>query len=92
MVWNIIDSIRRLECRYHQRYGKRGTIVCLDANAEARLAAYIMYELAHHKCSMIADTYSIKEVLENGIRSMKMVIYGMGVRFDCPSFCISRDG
>lgn len=92
MVKNIIYAIRRMKCQYYERYGKRGAIICLDANAEARLTAYIMHELAHpyHEYSIIASLYSVEEILEDGIRSL-WTICGMRVRFDCPSFCIECD-
>jgi hypothetical protein len=89
MVWNnIINEIRRMESKYQEKTkGRRGKFICLDANAEARLAAYLVSRLTNPLPSLTDDREI--DILENGVRHLKLPICGMELRFDCPSFCIS---
>lgn len=83
MSYHIITEIRRMECNYQERQGglRRGELICLDANAEARLAAYIVSGDSIPKEEVI-------DILENGIRHLELTICGMQLRFDCKTFCI----
>lgn len=86
MIWHIVNEIRRMERRYHRKHGHLGEVICLDANAEARLAAYIVYEFSGHHGKFI---FTIEEVLTSGIRNVGTRICGMRCKFDCTSFRIS---
>ncbi len=85
MRWNIINEIRRMESKYHEKTGHRGEIICLDTNAEARLTAYFIHNLTSD------ENDKIEEILECGIRQLSMKLCGMNIRFDCSSFCISSE-
>lgn len=92
MSYDIISEIRRMEKKYYAHCGKRGEIVCLDANAEARLAAYLVFKFSCDEAFYVeylptVDS-DIMEILEDGIRPLGIIICGMELRFDCPSFCI----
>lgn len=95
MSHNIIDEIRWMKHNYREHHDNYGEILCLDANAEAKLAACLTYD----KRSLRPDgVTSIRltqistpcEILQNGIRHLKIIICGMKLKFDCPSFCIEN--
>ena len=97
MVWHIINEVRQMRRKYYEQSGKRGEIICLDANAEARLAAHLVFELSCDECCLVSRTNNnpeadIMEVLENGIRHLGITLYGMKLKFDCPSFSIEGTG
>lgn len=94
MINNIINEIRRIELKYYSKYCERGEIICLDANTETRLAAYLIFVLSSDECCFVSYTTNsdegIVEILENGIRHLNIIIAGMKLKFDCPSFCIKN--
>lgn len=97
MRWNIINEIRHMESEHYYVYGKRGTTICLDANAEARITALLVLELSSDNCCFTCVSGNnpkeeVDDILDSGIRHLSMVIAGMDLKFDCPSFCIENTG
>ena len=85
MINHILHEIRRMEMKYREKTGNRGEVIFLDANAETKLAAYMVYsDFVHNE----SRDKVVEEILESGIRSLDATVYGMKLRFDCPSFCI----
>lgn len=72
MTNTIIRDIRRLKLEYLDKCGEYGKFICLDANAEARLAAWVVYK-SLSKYKVTDDDYAtIDEVLENGINTLPL--------------------
>lgn len=95
MSYDIINEIRKMEQNYYAHYGKRGEIICLDANAEAKLAAYYVLEFSGNEYFFTCITDNdkadiINDILKYGIRHLGITIVGMKLEFDCPSFCIKN--
>lgn len=89
MTWHIVSEIRRMQLDFHRKHGYHGKIVCLNANAEARLAVYMACDFdLTNKVSMNEKEEFTRDIIENGIRHLNPIICGMKVEFDCPSFCI----
>lgn len=91
MRFDIINEIRRMEKKYHEKYGCRGEVICLDTEAEVRLAAHLVD--SYYRFPDIYPNYRklVDEILDLGIRGGEiggMKIAGMRVQFDCPEFCI----
>ena len=85
---HVINEIRLKERTYYNKTGNRGKIICLDANAEARLAAYLVTHL--NECALLSNETTVTEILEDGIRHLGIIICGMKLKFDCPLFCIEN--
>lgn len=88
---DIVNDIRRMDQK-GRRCSKcgnisRGAIICLDANSEARLTAYLVFELANNQHSAFGHA-DIPDVLERGIRHLDMTVFGMKLKFDCELLCI----
>lgn len=88
MKFDIIHEIRRMEKKYHEKYGCRGEVICLDAEAEARFAAYLIDSYYRFPEIYVNTEHLIKNILEDGIRGMSLTICRMMLKFDCSSFCI----
>ncbi len=89
MIWHIVNEIRRMEHNYYSKYGRRGEVICLDANSEVRLAVYMASDFDYNNKILIYDDCKfVQEILEEGIRHLGIIICGMKVKFDCPLFCI----
>ncbi len=92
MTNTIIHDIRELRNKHRDqaKCEEQGKFICLDANAEARLAAYIIDKASNNRLKTTKDDNlaTIKNVLENGIRYNAFKIFGMELRFDCETFCI----
>lgn len=99
MIDNIINEIRRMNRSCYDEHGNisRGTNICLDANSEARLAAYLIFDLINNKEYLDLKLLSrrstvhqsdVYDILENGIRHLDLTILGMKLIFDCESLCI----
>lgn len=99
MSYNIINEIRWMKHNYQKQYGNHGKIIYLNANAEAKLAAYIVYQLVYNKYCLKSDEITsigltqiptLYEILQNGIRHLRIIICGMKLKFDYPLFCVKN--
>lgn len=90
MRFDIIHEIRRMEKKYHEKYGCRGEVVCLDAETEARIAAYLIDSYYRFPEIYVDKKHLIKDILEDGIRDMGLVFCGMRLKFNCSLFCIDE--
>jgi hypothetical protein len=89
MTWHIINEIRRMERSYYHKYGKHGEVICLDANAEVKLAVFMASDFDYNNIVSVNNKHKfVQEILEEGIRHLGTIICGMKLKFDCPSFCI----
>ena len=84
---NIVNEIRLMRRSYFRQYQEYPKIICLDGFAEARLVAYIVYQICDESISVFEDI-SIDEILEEGIRYLGLILCGMSLQFDCPTFCL----
>ena len=90
---DIVNEIQRMRRSYYEQYGKRGKIICLDANAEVRLAVYMACDFDYcNNASVSEHNKFVRDILENGIRHLYPTICGMKIKFDCLSFCIEPTG
>lgn len=86
MFNNIIEEIQSKKLEYRRQMGFNGKIVCLDAVSETKLAAFIVREFCRSKCF---DEITIEKILQNGIRDLGLLVYGLQLQFDYSTFYIS---
>jgi hypothetical protein len=89
---NIINEIRRMERDYFRKYGKNGEIILMDAEAEARLTAYVVHNICTDEglSTCFPPGITVEEIMENGIRGLDLRIKGMRVKFGYSHFCIEK--
>ncbi len=91
MKFGILHEIKRMELKYREKYICRGEVICLDVEAEVRLAVHIVDSYHRFPDIYVNHQKLVDEILEYGIRGGHLSgikISGMRVKFDCPSFCI----